>query len=158
MDFETALYLWSFILVIAALVLFVEAVALIRYFLRHRRPRWQRLLILLPLSVSVWAFIAISQSPPPRPGIIGVHLDYAVYHALMAPYFSAATYEQRLLVICAGVFVLTFVIERIFHVRYIASSQYNSHARSISHLARDTEVPMTAVARQSWEAQLRGRP
>ena len=149
MDFETVLYFWSLILVIAALVLFVEAVALIRYFLRHRRPRWQRLLILLPLSVSVWAFIAISQSPPPRPGIIGVHLDYALYHTLMAPYFSAATYDQRLLVICAGVFVLTFVIERIFHVRYIASSQYHSDARSISFLSRDTENALQITALQS---------
>lgn len=149
MDFENVLYFWSLILVIAALVLFVEAVALIRYFLRHRRPRWQCLLALFPLSVSVWAFIAISQTPSPLPGIIGVRLEFAVYNALMAPYFSVAAYDRLLIVICAVVFVLTLVIECIFHVRYKAGSQYNVNARSISLLSRDTENASQITALQS---------
>lgn len=157
MNIVTALYFWSTILTIAALVLFVEAVALIRYFFRHRRPPWQRLLILLPLSVSVWAFIAISQTPS-LPEFIGdVHFTYAMYRAMLAPYILAAAYDQRLLVICAGVFFITLVIERILHVRYIAGSQYNANARSISQLAREAEAPLQAAAQQNWEVQLRGR-
>lgn len=158
MDIETTLYFWSFILALAALVLFVEAVALIRYFLMHRRPRRQCLLALLPLSVSIWAFIAISQTPPfldDNPG--GPHFTYAMYLALRAPYILGAAYDQRLLVICAVVFFITLVIERILHVRYSASSQYHANARSISQLIRDTETPLQATARQSWELQLRGR-
>lgn len=157
MDIETALYFWSTILTIAALVLFVEAVALIRYFFRHRRPPWQRLLILLPLSVSVWSFIVVCDAPPPLPGMLNIHFSYAMYYALKAPFILGAIYDQRLLAVCAGVFVLTLVIECIFHVRYRASSQYSANTQFVSHLARSVEVPMQASARQSWEIQSRGR-
>lgn len=157
MDFVTTLYFWSFILIIAAFALFVEAIALIRFFLRHRRPLWQYLFILLPLSVSAWSFVVVCESPPPIFGLIEGPISYAAYDALRAPYILDTLYDQRLLVVCAVVFVLTLVIERIFYVRYRASSQYSANTQFVSHLARNVEVPMQASARQSWEIQSRGR-
>lgn len=148
MDPLTTFYIWSIILTIAALALFVEAVALIRFFLMQRRPLWLYLFTLLPLSMSVWSFIVAFQSPPP-PEFFGAHITLAIYRALMAPYISATTYVQRLLVICAVIFVLTLVIERIFHVHYRAGSQYTSNARSTSLLSRDAENTLQTMVFQS---------
>lgn len=156
MDPLTTFYIWSIILTIAALALFVEAIALIRFFLMQRRPLWLYLFILLPLSMSVWSFIVAFQSPPP-PEFFGAHITPAIYHAWMAPYISATMYVQRLLVICAVAFFITLVIECIFRVHYRTSSQYPSNTRFVSHVARRVEVPMQASARQSWEIQSRGR-
>jgi hypothetical protein len=155
-DIETAFYLWSSIVLIAALALFVEAVALIRFFLRHRRPWWQCLIALLPLSASVWSFIMAYQviSPfisvvPPAQFNNQVNFNYPTYLAWIAPYISAAAYDQRLLVICVGVFFITLVIERLLHVRYCASSQYTSNARSTSLSSTDAENLLQTMVFQS---------
>lgn len=149
---EALFSLWSIIVIVATLALFVEAIALIRFFFKHRRPWWRRLLVLLPLSVSAWSFIVVYQYPPAPliADLIGPPTP-PLYLAESSPSLSVVVNDQRLTAICAGVFVLTLVIRRILNARYIASSQYDSNARSFAHLSRGAESDLQITVLQRRE-------
>jgi|GEM_PF-4754513 len=117
-----AINLWMTILMLASLILFIEAAALVRSLLRQRRSWWQYLLILLPLSVSIQSF-AVAQQTPRFTSIPPIPVTLAYYLAWEASFRPAIAHEQFQTALAVGVFVITLVVERMLHLRYIPSPQ-----------------------------------
>jgi len=105
--------IWSAILLICLLALLVEGAAIFRVLFATQQTPRRYLLLLLPLTVSLWSFAVLwhAINVAAFPAYIG-HLNYAVYHMLRASIDQAIIACQVQSAITIAVFGALLFIER----------------------------------------------
>lgn len=106
---------WSFILIVCTFVLFVQTLLVIRTLILMRQPPVRYLLIvLIPLAISIWAFVvslsgydATSLLPPPH-----IHLTVAMYQPFKNAIAQAVIAHQIMTVFTVIMIVMLAVFER----------------------------------------------
>jgi hypothetical protein len=114
MDMNMLLF-WSFILTVCAFVLFVQTLLVVRTLILMRQPPILYLLIvLIPLSISIWAFVvslsgydATLLLPPPH-----IHLIAAMYQPFKNAIAQAVIAHQIMTIFVVIVIVMLAVFER----------------------------------------------
>jgi len=115
------LLIWSSLLLLCSLILFIEAVGIFRALLAMRQARWRFFLVLIPLTACIWSFtIAVKelsvQESFYRPY---AHMSLAFYSELLSNGSMAIENCQLQVGIVAGIFILSLFLEKVFRMQYI---------------------------------------
>lgn len=125
LDLETNPLFWPALLAVGSFILFLEAVAILRFLLFTHQARWRWFLGVIPLAFSLWFFSTARKGLDlrvPR----SIHMSTEQFLALRS--FIRMTIEacQLQFVLALGIFLLLLFLERVFQMRYTSFLRHGS--------------------------------